>query len=153
MTRRALLDWLALGLLVLAVAAAGKPMVDESLRRVRQARRRAGETSLDARRRLFGTAYIDAVERIRDELDPDEPYLLVEGGERAEGNALWLRYQLAPRPASFLGQIDEIWDAGQVRRRLPGKVHWVIVAQSQTRPPQLIPRHDFLRWLERRDGD
>src|SRR5215472_12728899 len=76
-----------------------------------------GESLAAGRARVYGERYSQAIDQIRRDLPVSEPYLLVEGGSPASGGVFWVRYDLAPRRAVYLGRLDELTDAARVRRR------------------------------------
>jgi hypothetical protein len=111
---------------------------------------RAHESSHEARVRIFGASYIRAIDEIRNELPADEGYLLVEGGSGLLGGSYWVRYDLAPRRAVFLGRLDELTSAGRTRRRISANLRHVVVAFAAGKPPRLYDRYRFLQEIDRR---
>jgi hypothetical protein len=110
----------------------------------------AHESPAEARRRVFGETYASAIEEIRRALPAGESYLLVEGGSGMLGDAVWVRYDLAPRRAIYLGQLNELTSGMQVRRRLVANLRHVVVAFGNGRPPRLYERYSFLQEIDRR---
>jgi len=110
----------------------------------------AHESPVEARRRIFGETYTSAIEEIRRTLPPGEAYLLVEGGSGMLGGTYWVRYDLAPRRALYLGRLNELTSGMQVRRRLVVNLRHVVVAFGSGRPPRLYERYAFLQEIDRR---
>ncbi|HYX25358.1 MAG TPA: hypothetical protein VFC23_14480 [Thermoanaerobaculia bacterium] len=115
--------------------------------RIVQAASRLGEDSRQARRRALGAAWVDAEAAIRRAIPADGEYLLVDGGAERQGATLFLRYQLAPRRARFAGRLSEIADSSRWEAALPAGPRWVVVAYPR-RPPVLVARSDFARWVK-----
>lgn len=123
-----------------------------SANRVLQALRRAGESPEAARVRVFGAPYVDTVDSIRRTIPPDGVYALVDGEPVEEGAALWVRHDLAPRKAVFLGKMAKLPGVKRLRSRVPARARWVVIAYTNGRPPELIERFRFLEELEARRG-
>jgi hypothetical protein len=110
------------------------------------------EPPLAARRRVQGERYVDAIENIRRVVPIGGEYLLVNGGQEWQGNPYWLRFELAPRRARFLGLLSELPDGETLRRRLaPGRSP-VVIAFPEGVPPVVMDRESFLRQLDRLHG-
>jgi hypothetical protein len=141
-----------LRVVVLALFAASLLVATEraarsSWTRIVQAVSRFGEDFRQARRRALGARWVAAEEAIRRAVPTDGDYLLVDGGEERQGATLFLRYQLAPRRARYAGRLSEVADASHWVASLPAGFRWVVVAYPR-RPPVLVDRTDFARWLE-----
>jgi hypothetical protein len=114
--------------------------------------RTAGESLPAARARLFGGDYSRAVDRIRRQIPLTQPYALVAGDSAQSGGVLWVRYDLAPRRAVYLGELRRLpRDAAVVRAAVGEDVEAVVVAYAG-QPPRLLHIGDFLRALGRPDG-
>jgi hypothetical protein len=111
---------------------------------------RTHESPSEARTRIFGESYTRAIDEIRRALPADEGYLLVEGGSGLLGGSYWVRYDLAPRRAIYLGRLDELTDANRLRRRLSANLRHVVVAFAAGKPPRLYDRYRFLQEIDRR---
>jgi hypothetical protein len=112
-----------------------------------------GESPEAARRRVLGPPWVDAVEGIREAVPENGAYLLVNGGLEWEGGPYWVRFDLAPRRAIYLGQLAELPDGETVRRSLPKNApDLVVIALREPYPPILMKREDFLQELSRRHG-
>src|SRR5262245_52129971 len=101
------------------------------------------------RRWLYGEPYVRAIARLRRAIPPDGEYLLVREGTVWEGNAYWVRFELAPRRARYLGPWSDLPGAAVLRREMPPGPRYVILAAGAPRPPRLLEREDFLRLVER----
>lgn len=112
-----------------------------------------GESPEAMRRRVLGPRWVDSVDRIRRAVPENGTYLLVNGGLEWEGGPYWVRFDLAPRRAIYLGQLAELPDGDTVRRSLPRNApDLVVIAFREPFPPILRKREDFLRELNRRHG-
>ncbi|HSS77582.1 MAG TPA: hypothetical protein VLV54_12655 [Thermoanaerobaculia bacterium] len=143
---------LVLRVAVLALFAASLLVATEraarsSWTRIVESVSRIGEDSQQARRRALGAPWVAAEGAIARVIPADGDYLLVDGGGERQGATLFLRYQLAPRRARFVGRLSEVTDPSQWAASLPTSSRWVVVAYPR-RPPVLVDRTDFARWLE-----
>lgn len=136
---------LALFGLLLAVSLAWS--TSRAVRRIYWAHLYAGETPLEERYRHFGPEYALAIEEIRRAIPPHAVYALVDADEAEEGSVLWVRFDLVPRRAVYLGHLHELQTRRMVRERLIREARWVIVA-SVRKPPVLYERQEFLRRLD-----
>lgn len=143
------LDLAAAGLLGMFLAVAVPLAVLHAGRKVVEAAR-AHESVAEARARVHGVEYTRAIDQIRRELPPGDAYLLVMGGEPSSGGAYWVRYDLAPRPALYLGRLDELTSGARMRRRLRANLRHVVVAFDSKEPPRLYERYRFLEEIDRR---
>ncbi len=103
------------------------------------------ETPRETRIRIFGPGYVKAVEEIRRAIPRDGAYLLVNGhpGEE-EGGPLWVKFDLAPRRAVYLGKLRDLGNVERLRRRMPRAARWVVIVHGDYVPPTLIERHRFV---------
>ena len=104
------------------------------------------------RRRRYGAEYVEAIDRIRRALPRDAAYFLVDGEAEIEGGALWVRLDLAPRKAFFLGRQRELASAPERLHRLPPRPKLVVVAFRPGTPPQLFERAAFFAAVRRQHG-
>ena len=120
---------------------------------LRQAAPLVNEDYQAIRRRTLGTSYVRAVEQLRRAIPRDGEYLLVRDVTEGDGGGVyWLRFELAPRRARFLGVLSALPDADTLRRTLPPGPRQVVIAFTEPRPPILMDREDFLRALDRPHG-
>ena len=125
--------------------------------RLVQAAALMGEDAAGARRRVQGAAYMDAIEQIRRTIPRDGEYLLVDAGEERQGSPYWVRFDLAPRRARFLGRLRDLpglpgpTGTDPLADRMPASSRWVVIAWYG-HPPVLIDRETFLRRLEESHG-
>ena len=147
-----LLRALALGMLVLFLATATPPMLLRGVGWTARAVSSAGESPREARRRVLGGPWVDAVEEIRRAVPSGGEYFLVNGGTEWGGGPNWARFDLAPRRALFLGLLSALPPGALLRQRLPAGPRWVVIAFQEPRPPVLMAREDFLRALDQRPG-
>ncbi|MES1245970.1 MAG: hypothetical protein ABUT39_30460 [Acidobacteriota bacterium] len=112
-----------------------------------------GETPRERRVRNFGAGYVEAIEEIRRTIPPDGAYVLINGhGEVEEGGPIWVKFDLAPRRAVYLGKLADLGNAERVKRRMPRAARWVVIARGTYDPPVLMERFRFVRGLEERGG-
>jgi hypothetical protein len=142
-----LLRVLVLALFAVSLLVALEQAARRSWVRIVQAVSHLGEDSRQARRRTLGAPWVDAEAEIRHAVPKDGDYLMVDGGEERQGATLFLRYQLAPRRARFAGRLSEVADPPHWAASLPDGARWVVVAYPD-RPPVLVGRADFPRWLK-----
>ncbi len=110
-----------------------------------QSFRVAGETPLEERLRTYGPMYTHGIERIRRTIPEDGAYLLVNGDPKEEGGPLWVKFDLAPRRAVFLGKLDDLDDVDRFRKRIPRAARWVVIAYGSYGKPELIERFRFVK--------
>lgn len=108
------------------------------------------ETPYQARSRTFGPGYADSIEEIRRTIPPNGAYLLLNGDDKDEGGPIWVRFDLAPRRAVYLGKLKDVTTAERLRRRAPKAARWVIIAKGPYHPPVLFERFRFMRQLRDR---
>jgi hypothetical protein len=137
----------AIGLLGLFLVTSIPPAAVHTGTRAIQAVRQAGEDSAGAWRRVQGEDYVAAVERIRRTIPRDGEYLIVNGAPEWHGGPYWVRFDLAPRRARYLGLLSELAGQKGLADRLSAGPHWVVVAYPDRQPPLLIEREAFLRQL------
>jgi hypothetical protein len=105
-----------------------------------------GEDPATARRRVFGTPYTEAILGIRRALPPGYVYVIINMDDEDDGFPLWVRYDLAPHRAIYLGRLSQL--PPNVRRDLPRGGQPIVLTYGSQAPPQLISRRDFLDWFE-----
>lgn len=143
------LDAAAVGLVVFFLAVALPQALWRAWGEISQAVQ-SDESLAAARARVYGEEYTRAIDQIRAALPADEAYLLVEGGSPGSGGAYWVRYDLAPRPAAFVGQLQDLTGGARLRRRLSANLRHVVVAFNAGEPPRLYERYRFVEEIERR---
>lgn len=116
------------------------------------ARHWAKLTPAEARRQVFGAAYVSAVEAIRRDLPGDAWYLIVPPRDFEEtGWAVWLRHDLEPRRPIL------VEERGGRRFRtvngtaVPRWVRWAVVTDDGGLPV-LLTREEALARLRARRG-
>lgn len=98
------------------------------------------DDEVTARRRIWGDAYVEAVERIRHAIPEGAEYLIVV--EDRPGTPDIVAYDLAPRRPLHLPGVftaDELRRAGPP----PDAPPWVVVAVRATNPPRLLTTAEF----------
>ena len=102
------------------------------------------EGPLVARRRVFGAAYADAVERIAKAIPKGGEYLLADKSHEP-GQANWIRYDLAPRRARSLGRLTglrlTIPKEGLRNSRPP----FVVISVDSNQAPELLESDRFFK--------
>jgi hypothetical protein len=121
-----------------------------AVRRALDAVPHLGEDPLAARRRVFGAAWVDAIEEIRRRVPEDAAYALIDAQPVEQGALYWVRFDLAPRRALFLGRQRNLPGLRRLQSRIPAGVRWVVVTTGSEAPPRLLTRQELLRELERR---
>lgn len=151
--RRSSLATLALVLLAVHLGMAVPRALLRSSWEVRNLIATRHETPFEKRVRSFGPGYTQAIEQIRRKIPPDGAYLLINSHpDFEEGGPLWVKYDLAPRRAVYLGKLDDLGSADRLRRRMPRAARWVVIAHGPYDPPVLVERHVFVKQLEERTG-
>jgi hypothetical protein len=141
---------LALALFAAALVLAVPEAAEIAGKRIVLAVSRLGEDSHQARRRFLGPDYVAAVDEIRRVIPPGGEYLLADGGTERQGAAVFLRYELAPRRARFVGRLRDVRDPAQWASKFPPGSpgpRWVVVAYPG-KPAALVDRADFPCWVE-----
>lgn len=111
-----------------------------------------GEEPSAVERRMTGEAYSDGIVRLRRILPRDVSYGLVTTGPEVEGVGNWVRFDLAPRRAVFLGTLRSLPGPARMARRIPPDLGCVVVAGHPGEAPLVFEREGFLRWLRERRG-
>jgi len=111
-----------------------------------------GETPSEERVRAYGPEYTRAIAEIRRTIPEDGAYILISGSPEAEGAPYWVKYDLAPRRAVYLGELGSLQPVERLRRRMPRAARWVVIAYDAYRPPLLIERFRFVQERQRRQG-
>lgn len=142
MSRRSAIFALALFGLLLAVSLSLASA--RSVRRIWKAAIYAGETPIEERSRSFDPAYVQAIEEIRRTIPLHGTYALVDADPAERGNVFWVRFDLVPRRAVYLGTLRDLRSPRIVRERMIREARWVIVA-SPHEPPVLYDRRELLQ--------
>jgi hypothetical protein len=151
--RRSFLATLALALLALQLAVALPRALLRSADEGWHLIVHRNETPYQQRVRTFGPGYVQAIEQIRRTIPPDGAYLLINGhGGVEEGGPIWVKFDLAPRRAVYLGKLEDLGNADRLRRRMPRAARWVVIAHGEYDPPILVERYRFVRQIEERNG-
>ncbi len=118
----------------------------------------AGEDARGAHARQLGAAAAEALDSIRRAIPPGGDYLLLDGGAEWQGATYWVRFELAPRRARYVGRLSETTEAStrdlrQLRQllRQPGGPPWVVVAFPHD-PALLLERGELLRRMDANHG-
>jgi hypothetical protein len=112
-----------------------------------------GETPLEERSRSFSREYSEGIAAIRKTIPADGAYLLVNGTPGEKAGPVWAKFDLAPRRAVFLGDLDQLTDGDRLRSRTPRAARWVVITHGEYGRPVVIERSKFVRSLrERADG-
>jgi hypothetical protein len=146
------LDWLAIGLLGFFLVAAVPQAMQRAWKMLGLVSETRGESEAEARGRAYGKDFTRAIDEIRRAIPEHGGYLLVDGGQPEEGGVYWVRYELAPRRASYLGSLGELTDARRVRKRIGVNLRQVVVSYGPGVPPRLYERFRFVNEIERRAG-
>ena len=138
----------AISLVSLYAVAALPGAVTHSVRALRAAVERRGESLGEARARIFGSDYVTGIEAARAAMPLASDYLLFDAGELEEGAANWVRYDLAPRRPVRGGPLAGLGRPERLRERLRRTPDVCVVARPGA-APLVMRREEFLGWLER----
>lgn len=138
----------ALAVFALYFVLAVPPTLLRCARWIRQAAAVAGEDPLAERRRFLTPPYAERIAGIRRIIPRQGEYLLIDGGTELEGGAYWVRFELAPRRARWVGRLSELPTADTLRRTLPPGPRWLVISFREPVPPILLEREEFLRRLQ-----
>lgn len=144
----------ALVLLAVSLLAALPLTVLRVGRRLLEVPQLAGENARGAHARVLGTAGANALDSIRRTIPPGGEYLLLDGGAEWQGATYWVRFELAPRRARFVGRLNEMsGQAAPLRQALsaPDGPRWVVIALPHD-PAILIARAELLRRMDANHG-
>jgi hypothetical protein len=110
--------------------------VFEAARRFSDLSLHAGEDFRSALTRTWGEPFARGIEKARAQIRPDEPYALIEG--RLDTNDRFrVRYELAPRPAVYIGRARDL--AGAKLPDLDPEIRWAVIATVGDVEPELVP--------------
>jgi len=140
---------LGLGALAVFLAAAMPVSLHSAGSLTGQARERGRLDAVDARSAVFGEPYVKGVEAIRRLIPEDGDYFLATTAPQDEAPMWWVRYELAPRRAIFLGALDPL-KRRQLRLLQSRPVEWVVISHDAATPPGVLPRQELVDRLERR---
>lgn len=133
---------LVLWVLVAAGLVSAPGMLYQGARRVVSSLAHLPEGPLAARRRVFGADYVDGVSRITSAVPRDGEYLLADRS-REPGQPNWIRYDLAPRRAQYVGRFSGtsliVPKEGLPKERPP----FVVIAVDSEQAPELVPSDRF----------
>lgn len=104
--------------------------------------RHAGETFPEARRRVYGEAYVARIDEIRGKIPETGTYLLVDAAGATDGKYV-VRHDLAPRRPILLGRMTARRREFLFPARPPGAPEFVVIAREGG-PPDLVPTDTFL---------
>lgn len=135
---------LLLFLVAVALAVATPLAAGRALKRIAAALHHGREAPAQSRERVLGADYVRAIAAIRASIPEDGAYALVEGGDPADGGALWVRYELAPRRALDLGRLDALPSSPRLEATLPEGIAWAVVSNGRYSPPTLLTRPELL---------
>jgi hypothetical protein len=149
---------LGLASVALFAAVSLPPACSRAGERLSAAIQHRGEGVAAGRGRCRGAAFVANADRLRAGLGSEEPYYLVEGDDPKHGGALMVRFELAPRPAAFLGPFSRLVarfaatsDPTRLRRELAAAgIQRVVIAFRPGRPPLGAQREGLLSAVERR---
>src|SRR5689334_4918598 len=89
-----------------------------------------GEPPSAERAHAYGPEYVRAIEEIRRTIPRDGAYILISAVSEAEGAMYWVKFDLAPRRAVYLGEIGALQPVERLRKRMPRAARWVVIAQG-----------------------
>jgi hypothetical protein len=110
-----------------------------------------GETPFQERVRCYGSDYTHEIETIRRTIPRDGAYLLINGDSGEQGGPFWIKFDLAPRRAVYLGELDKLDSVDRLKKRMPRAARWVVIAYGPYRRPVLIERFKFVQGRKARE--
>lgn len=143
-----LVRWLALGLAGASLLAALPVAWRHASPIYRYALRFSAETPEAARLRVLGPKAAEAYARLRREIPEDGSYLLIDGARLRDGAPYWVRFQLAPRRALFLGHWQALPPPAALDAAWPEGVRFAVLALRGDEGPIVFERHELLAALE-----
>lgn len=147
---RSILATLALGLFAVHLALSLQQAARVAAGTGVLAYRLLGEPASEERSRAYGAEYVRAIDEIRRTIPPDGAYVLITAAPEVDGAHFWVKFDLAPRRAVFLGELGSLQPVDRLRRRMPRAARWVVIAYDSYRPPVLIERFRFIQERQRR---
>ncbi|HWM89224.1 MAG TPA: hypothetical protein VN493_00505 [Thermoanaerobaculia bacterium] len=111
-----------------------------------------GETPFQERSRSYSPEYAEGIATIRRTIPREGAYLLINGTPEERGGPFWVKYDLAPRRAIFLGDLDKLDNIDRLRKRMPRAARWVVIAHGPYGRPELIERYRFVQGMKGRGG-
>jgi hypothetical protein len=135
---------LFLVLLLVALVVSGPLAAGRAVKRIASALHHVFEAPALARERVLGAPYVQAIAAIRTSIPANGAYALVEGGDPADGGALWVRYELAPRKAIDLGRLPDLPAPSRLESDLAAEVEWAVVSRGRYETPALLTRDQLL---------
>ena len=149
---RSLLAVLALGLFAVYLAVSTSKAAWESAETIALFYEARGESSFQERSRAYGPVYTHEIEVIRRTIPRDGAYVLLNGRPEEEGGPLWIKFDLAPRRAVYLGNLNDLGDVERLKKRIPRAARWVVIAYGSYDRPVLIERYKFIKSLKEKQG-
>ena len=149
---RSLLASLALALFAVYLIVSVSWAVLTSVQMVDLMVRLRGETPYQERSRIYGPEYTAGIASIRRTIPPDGAYVLINGTPEALGGPFWVKFDLAPRRAVFLGDLGKLGNVNRLRNRMPRATRWVVIAYGPYGRPEVIERYKFVQKLKGRGG-
>ena len=110
------------------------------------------DTPLQDRSNSYGPVYAHEIEKIRRTIPRDGAYILINGDSGESGGPFWVKFDLAPRRAVYLGELDKLESIERLKRRMPRAARWVVIAYGPYRRPVLIERYKFVQERKAREG-
>src|SRR5688500_19052401 len=150
--KSSVLSTLALGLLAVFLAVSLSKAAIETAKNGFLLFTLRGEKPFQERARCYGPAYAHDIETIRQTIPRDGAYILINGDSKEQGGPLWVKFDLAPRRAVFLGELDKLDSVERLKKRMPRAARWVVIAYGPYRRPVLIERYKFMQERKEREG-
>jgi hypothetical protein len=150
--RSSVVATLALGLFAIYLAVSLSRAAIETAKNGILLYRTRYDTPLQDRSYAYGPVYTHEIEKIRRTIPRDGAYLLINGDPTEHGGPFWIKFDLAPRRAVYLGDLDGLGRVDRLKKRMPRAARWVVIAYGPYRRPVLIERYKFVRELKEREG-
>jgi hypothetical protein len=121
-------------------AVAAVPMSARCLARLHEAIRRGRDTDIETLAHYRGSIFAEGIRRVRDRIPADAAYVLVVSGEEdPEVERKFVRFNLAPRRAVYVGRLGRTKRPAGVR--LP---ELAVIARIHGRGPEVVPAASVL---------
>jgi len=143
---------LALGLFAVFLAVSLSRAAFETVKNGILLYRTRYDTPLKDRSYAYGPVYTHEIEKIRRTIPRDGAYILINGDPGEQGGPFWVKFDLAPRRAVYLGELDKLDSVDRLKKRMPRAARWVVIAYGPYRRPVLIERYKFVQARKERES-
>lgn len=110
------------------------------------------ETWIRTLARQRGGEYAAAIASIARALPPDATYGLVDAVDLRDGGGYWIRFDLAPRKAIYLGTLEDLRRDPRPAELLVAEGRKLVLARPGPEPSELWGANELARALEATDA-